>query len=109
MILFLRDNNNNTILDLEVYVKKEDDRSFVEVSSVIDIKNYSILLLDTLEKDRVELVNTFDELSELRGWLWENYFMVKENKPEEYDNVVKELKSILTTVANKYNLNLIQD
>lgn len=109
MTLFLRDNNNNTILDLEVYVKKEDDHSFVELSSVINIKNYSILLLDTLENDKVGLINTFVELSELRGWLWENYFMVKKNKPEEYGNVVKELKSILTTVANKYNLNLIQD
>ena len=109
MILFLRDNNNNTILDLEVYVKEEDDHSFVEVSSAINIKNYSILLLDTLENDKAELIYTFDELSELRGWLWENYFGVTENKPEEYDNVVKELKSILTIVANKYNLNLIQD
>lgn len=44
MILFLRDNNNNTILDLEVYIDKEGDHSFVEVSSVINIKNYSILL-----------------------------------------------------------------
>ena len=110
MTLFLRNKENNTLLDLDVWVNKEDDHSCVEVSSGVDILNYSNLLI-TIEdaEKRKELIRDFSDLSELRGWLWERYFMTKKNTPEEIDNVVKELQEILNKVASKYDLHLVTD
>ena len=50
MVLYLRNKENKTILDLEVWVKTENDYSFVELRSVVDIKHYSELLLNNLDK-----------------------------------------------------------
>jgi len=110
MTLFLRTKNNHTILDLDVWVKTEDDHSFVEISSSVDIKNYSILLIAEKEKfKQIQMINDFDELSELRGWLWEVYFSSKVNKPEYYDDVVGKVKKMLVIIANRYELYLVED
>ena len=110
MTLFLRNEKNETILDLEVWVKTEDSYSFVELSSSINIKNYSLMLIKNTDKEKqIEMISDFDELSELRGWLWEVFFMVKKNEPEEYEFVVQELKVILKKVADKYGLFVVQD
>ena len=110
MILYLRDEKNRTILDLELYVKTEDDRSFVELASSIDIKNYSLFLLNEKHPLRQsQIIRDFDELSELRGWLWESYFMVKKNTKEEYDNVLEEVRKIIKKVADRHSLYYVED
>jgi hypothetical protein len=108
MIYFLRTNKNETILDLEVFVKTENSHSFVELHSVINIENYSRFLIDNLDRQD-EIISDFDTLSELRGWLWEKYFMGRQNNGDEYDQVIKELKPFLKKIADKYNLALITD
>lgn len=110
MTLFLRDEKNKTILDLDVWVKTEDSNSFVELSSSVNISNYSLMLIKNTDKQKqLEMIADFDELSELRGWLWEVFFMGKKNEPKEYESVVKELKVILKKVAEKYGLFVVQD
>jgi len=110
MTLFLRNEKNQTILDLDVWVKTEDSNSFVEISSSVDISNYSQMLIkNTDSKIQQEMIKDFDELSELRGWLWEVFFMGGRNEPKEFDLVVTELKQILKTVAEKYGLFVVQD
>jgi hypothetical protein len=122
MTLFLRNKNNDTILDLELWVKTEDGKSFVELSSNIDIKNYSYLLINQpddfkhpddvvgeISNKQLEIIATFDHLSELRGWLWEVYFMTKQNTPEEYDNILKELRTFLGNIAKEYDLIYVED
>ncbi len=110
MILFLRNEKNQTILDLEVWIKTEDSNSFVEVSSVVNILNYSQMLLkNTDSKIQQQMIKDFDELSELRGWLWEVFFMGRQNDAREFKLVVSSLKQILETVAKKYGLHVIED
>jgi len=48
-------------------------------------------------------------MSELRGWLWERYFMGGDNDPEEYPNVIKGLQALLQGHAEKYNLYYVED
>jgi hypothetical protein len=108
MTIFLRTPANKTLLDLEVWVKKEDNYSFVELSAAINIKNYSEFLLNNLDK-KEEIVEDFQEISELRGWLWEVYFMEKNNTPSELTNVIVELKKYLGSIAHYYGLRLITD
>ncbi len=71
MTLFLRDKNNITLVDIDLYIKTEDDHKYVEISSTIDITTYSRFLLNTPEKFRAKVIMYFASLSELRGWMWE--------------------------------------
>ena len=108
MTLYLRNEKGKNLLDLEVWVKTEDGYSFVELSSDVDIKHYSNFLVDNLKKKN-KIIHDFDNLSELRGWLWERYFMTGTNDGSQIDDVINKLKTILNKVAKDYNLALIED
>jgi len=108
MILFLRDENNDTIADIECFVKTEDDNSFVELHSSVDIHNYSKYLLNNLDNSS-EIIRIFDYISELRGWLWERFFMGETNDPEKYDEVIEILRKFLKETAEKFNLGYVED
>jgi hypothetical protein len=108
MILFLRNNENRTIVDIECFVKTEDEHSFIELLASVIIDEYSKFLLENLDK-KDEIINDFEALSDLRGWLWKKYFVGSNNDPEEYQNVITELRILLKGVANKYNLSYVED
>jgi hypothetical protein len=85
MTIFIRDKKNNSILSLDVGVQAREDKSkFVELSSVVDVEYYSRFLLNNLDIKN-EIISDFQELSELRGWLWESYFMTGKNIGSEED------------------------
>ena len=110
MTYYLRTKNGETILDVECWIKREESNSFIELSSVVDIENYSLLLLEnTDQKEQAKMIVDFDQLSELRGWMWEVFFMAKKNTEKEFDRVKTELKTILKNVADKYGLLVIED
>ena len=48
-------------------------------------------------------------MSELRGWLWERFFMGDDNDPEKYPEVIKELQIMLKGFAIKYDLYYVED
>jgi len=111
MILFLRDRNNNSIVDLECYIDRGEDNKdyrFIELHVTVDIMYYSIFLLENLDK-KEEIIATFSDIQELRGWLWERYFMGGDNDPDKYDDVIARLREILKTVAQKYDLSYVED
>jgi len=112
MILFLRDKDNKTVFELEIWEKTNESHksnTYIEVSSVINIKEYSFLLLNQSDNKKIEMINDFEQLSELRGWLWEVYFMTKKNTPEHYGDVVKILKKDIEKIGKKYELFLVED
>ena len=108
MILFLRDENNDTIVDIECFIETEDDKRFIELHSSVDIHNYSKYLLNNLDNSS-EIIRIFDYISELRGWLWERFFMGAKNDPEKYDEVIEILRKLLKGIAEKYNLSYVED
>jgi|TARA_R110000796_G_scaffold742_5_gene2779 hypothetical protein len=113
MIFYLRNKENKTLFEAEVWVKTEYEPnnleySFVELSPTINITNYSNLLLSNPKKQN-KIISDFDNLSELRGWLWERFFMTEKNTPIQIDNVINKLQVILSKVARDYELNLITD
>lgn len=113
MTYYLRTKENKTILDVELWVKDnkngDEPYTYVELSSVVDIGNYSILLLEYSGETQIEFINDFDQLSELRGWMWESFFMIKKNTEKEIDNVKIALMNILKPIAEKYDLMVVQD
>lgn len=107
MIFFLRNQNNKTVFEVEIWINKIDDYSFVEISPSVNIENYSFMLLNS--KQKFEMIADFDELEGLRGWLWEVFFAGKKNEAKYYDEIIEELRGILQEKAEKYNLILVQD
>lgn len=105
MTLFLRDKNNITILDMELWIKD----NYIELSSTVIIDEYSKLLLNTPEEKREDFIKYFDFLSELRGWLWESYFMGKQNTKDKFDDVLSEVRKILDNIAVETGLHRIED
>ena len=108
MILFLRNDKRESIVDIDCYVKTEEERKFVEISSSVIIKSYSEFLLKNIDR-KDEIISDFSEIDELRGWLWESYFMGGDNDPKEYDNVIEILKKGLKKIAEKYDLAYVED
>lgn len=109
MVLFLRNKKNETILDVEVFVKIESpNRKFVELHSVVRIDTYSKFLLDNVDIAD-DIISAFYDLSELRGWLWETFFGGGLNEANDYQQVVKEVSQMLKDVAEKYDLKFVTD
>lgn len=108
MILYLRNKKNKTIVDIEIYVKKEDNREFVELRSVVVIDTYSTLLLENVSIAD-EIIDDFSDLSKLRRWLLETYFIGEQNDPKKIDDVIKTVKGFLKQIGDKYMLSLVTD
>ena len=83
MTLYLRDDKGDNILDIDICVKTNGDSSYVELISLVHIPIYSNLLLNNLNKKN-KIIHDFDNLSNLRGWLWERYFMIGENDVNKF-------------------------
>jgi hypothetical protein len=108
MILFLRNNKRETIVDIECFVKTEDQRKFVELHASVIIEPYSKFLLDNLDK-KDQIISDFSNIDELRGWLWESYFMGRDNDPKEYPNIIEILRKRLQELAEYYKLSYVED
>lgn len=109
MVLYLRNKRNKDIVEIELNVKTDEGTKFVECSCAIDITGYSKLLLSTPEQNQKILIQEFDDLSEIRGWMWERYFAVKKNTESEYDGVLSDVRDWLKKLADKYELNVVED
>ena len=108
MILFLRNQKNQSIVDLECFVKTEEGRKFVELHATVIIEPYSNFLLENIDRAE-DIISDFSKVSELRGWLWESYFMGGDNDPEEYQNIIEILRKELKKLAEFYDLSYVED
>lgn len=111
MVLFIRNNQGRTIADVEVFKKKRDnDEWMIDVSSTIITRSYSEFLMKSLLIRHIkptEVVNDFEEISELRGWTHEVY--LQNNPDATKQDVINELRDKLKAIADKYNLKYVED
>ncbi len=61
MTLFLRTIDNQTIVDVEIWIKDIEGNSCVELSSHVDIEEYSKLLLKNQENSNAMTNLSYDE------------------------------------------------
>jgi len=102
MIFFLRNKNNRTIVDLELYENKEG----MDLHSGVIINTYSEFLLANLDR-KDEIIKDFDDIDQLRGWFWEVYMELEPN-PSLKDATDK-VSRMLQDVAKKYDLYYVTD
>lgn len=109
MELYLKSQDNKNLFTARVWVQDDYqyEYSYVELATAINIKNYSNFLVDNIKK-KTKIIDDFDNLNELRGWLWERVFLDdKVNDSTHKNRVVDKLKIILNKIANDYKLKLI--
>jgi len=102
MVYFLRTPKNKTVVDINCYIKD----GYVDLNVSINIKNYSILLLNDKQNKQIEMLLDFHNINELRGWLWEIF---KNNTENNFNIISAEIQKILKNIGNKYNLQVVTD
>lgn len=108
MTIYLRTSENKTVVDIELNFATMS----TDLQVAINIKEYSKILqeyfINHSDRETDQLVKDFSELSELRGWFWENYMEYSENpNAKECKQEIKEL--FLTPIQEKYNLYYVED
>ncbi len=103
MTIFLRNEHNNTVADIEVN-KKADGQ--IDVHSVVNIKEFSELLWANKSGPTNGIVDDFENVQNLRRWYWEVY---PNSDNPVFHEVVAALKVILIPIAERYDLALIVD
>ncbi len=94
MVHFLRNQDNRTLIECEVY-----DR---DLSAAVDLEEYSLYLLNKIKKsEREDFIYDMNYLNDIRGRWWEDDPGVQ--TPEEF--VTEEY----TRVAKKWNLYYVTD
>jgi len=105
MIHYLRNDNGDTLLDLEVF----SSDGTIDVRSEVNIHEYTDFLLshdDDEQKQKIKFV--FDKLSESRGWYWEVYRETINKTPSIKD--VNSLIGLMVQSAGRViNLNYVTD
>jgi hypothetical protein len=110
MVFFLRDNNNNTIIETECWVDSRDDKSeFIELRSSVNLMNYSLHLLSLKDGQHARFVALVSDIDELSDWMWGKYFSDKKNDGSHMDEVLKKVRTLYTLASELIDLKLVTD
>lgn len=91
------------LTDTEIYTVKDTayDKWYTELHSGVCTRGYSLFLLKNQERYE-EIIDDFDNISELRGWLWEVSNTNHEWSDEKHNLAVDYVRSYLKEIINKY-------
>lgn len=104
MTIYLRNDNNNSLLDLEVWRTKEGN---LDVRGGVPIREYSKLLLANQENAQL-VIDGFHDLDNIRGWYWEKYNETNPN--HSMHDLLQEIRSVfLEPLCKQFNLSVVID
>lgn len=103
MVLFLRDKNNNSLVDLNIYKGKEG----LDCNSVVDVVVFADLLLKIEDyQKRESFIKAMYYFQEIR----EEFFNEKKNNSDEELIRLKEMiKFAMLEACKKFNLWYVED
>ena len=108
MTIYLKNDRGDVLFECEYWIKTVEGiehNKFLEISTGINILHYSQLLVDSIpSQNHMQVINNFTTLNDLRGWLWESWFMGRKNDPNEYNEVYSALRNIIDGAANDLGL-----
>ena len=103
--LYLRTPANETLADIEIESK---NGIVTDLHSVVAIKNYSLFLFNNYE-DFDYIVEQFESLSELRGWLFETRLSKVGKDEPTHTEIENEVKSMYEELAQMFDLVWVVD
>ena len=107
MTLFLRNKKNETICSCDFFT---DDDGCLDVSCSISVINYTKLLMEFPKDPKTVgmIASTFDDLDEMRGFLWECHTKVM-GKDGDKDAAYRLVKAQYDAVAKAFGLSVVED
>ena len=60
-ILYLRNEHNDDIAEINISIKSDNKVDYIDISCVIDIQNYSTLLLNMKENNKIEFIEDIND------------------------------------------------
>lgn len=111
MIYYLRNKKNQNLFEIEFYTTESDGYKHHELSATVYIIGYSEFLLSQPAERQPMIIQLFEQLSEYRGWLWENYYMINTNtgSDEDYKKITDHLTKLFQGLAEQFDLNYVTD
>ena len=103
MTLFLRDKKNNTLCECDFFT---NDGS-LDVSCSVSIINYTKFLVHNIQYAQT-IAKIFEDLSQMRGLLWETYTNVM-GKDYDMDRAIGIARLEFEKVAVSFNLCVVED
>lgn len=105
MILYLRDDNNTNLFEVEIYESNEG----IEVKPHVYSNScfHHIMKHSKFRNYIDQFIKEFKPLEELRGWYFEIYKQSKE--PQDINSIITKLRIMLKDVADRLSIDLIED
>ncbi len=103
MTIYLRNENNRTVVDMELWENKE---SGMDLRVATNLRTYSEILLNNIER-KDEVIEDFNSIDEMRGWFHEVYMEMAESP--NFKEAREEVEAKLFMAAKKYNLHIVTD
>lgn len=104
MTIYLRNEQNNSLLDLEVWRTEE---GHYEVKGGVPIREYSKLLLANQDKAQL-VIDIFNDLDNIHGWYWERYN--EHNRGHSMHDLLQEIRTVfLEPLCKQFNLSIVID
>lgn len=110
MVHFLKINNDETILEVNIFIESEPYKE-IELSTYININNYSKTLIKLLGRCFYkntympnEFIQDINNIMELRAWLWKEYFLNKNNNGNDMHIIEEHVINMFNIASKKYEL-----
>lgn len=108
MIFQLR-KGRKTVCDVEITTPKENGVEYIELHAAVFVAGYSEVLAKHMD-EMPKVIKDFEEIEELRGWLWERHLPSKNvYTVDNYRSTMEYVKNILLKAANEYDLQYVED
>jgi hypothetical protein len=101
--------NKMKCADIVCGITYEAGEAFVYINTILDIRHYSLILLDLPIDLQESFIDDFTEISNLSDWLWDTFFGLDKNTIERFDDVLSNLYRILSVIVDKYKLSILID
>lgn len=108
MIFQLR-TGNKIVCDVELTTPKENGKEYIELRAAVFVAGYSRILAKHID-EMPKVIKDFEEIEELRGWLWEKHLHNNNIYTiENYKSTMDYVKNILKKAAREYDLYYVED
>lgn len=106
MNLCLKTKTNQSLLNLHISFKREDRKTFIDITPIIDIEGYSFFLMEN--SDNAEnIINRFKSIFNLKDKLSEKLNTSGNTRAKYYSQIVKEIKNEINECMHGYDLKII--
>lgn len=108
MTHYIRTTRNETLVDIETSRLPDVDEDVGAVSAVVDIANYSIMLLDLQFSKQMSFIKTMDTLQAING-LWKEGPTSIDRKEWHLEALDEFVRKVCRDICTEWKLHYVTD